>query len=130
MALFKRRHMPGYSRFSLTQKFLLARFCCLCRADGYAAALGDGRGITFGRAGFTTGTGDGLAVVEAYVKLRPVNNTLAPYLPALEQQLAGSGGSAQVSWLSGGHQEEQGMPCVVFVCFKFCSLDCREKPAV
>ncbi|EFN53959.1 hypothetical protein CHLNCDRAFT_53480 [Chlorella variabilis] len=51
--------------------------------DGFAEELGDGRGITFGRAGFTTGTGDGLVVVQRYADLKPENNTLAEYLPAL-----------------------------------------------
>lgn len=50
---------------------------------GYAENLGDGRGITFGRAGFCTGTGDGLVVVEEYTKREP-NNPLASYLPALQ----------------------------------------------
>lgn len=37
------------------------------------------------RAGFTTGTGDGLVVVSRFVRLDPANNTLAPYLPALRR---------------------------------------------
>lgn len=52
---------------------------------GVAEELGDGRGITFGRAGFTTGTGSGLLVVQRYVELAPENNTMAEYLPALER---------------------------------------------
>ena len=49
---------------------------------GYAEALGDGRGITAGRAGFTSGTGDMLEVVRDYTRQKP-NNPLAHYLPAL-----------------------------------------------
>ncbi|KAL4440290.1 hypothetical protein ABPG75_003291 [Micractinium tetrahymenae] len=52
---------------------------------GYAADLKDGRGITFGRAGFTTGTGDGLLVVKRYVEAAPRNNSLARYLPLLHR---------------------------------------------
>ncbi|KAL4429608.1 hypothetical protein ABPG77_008657 [Micractinium sp. CCAP 211/92] len=51
---------------------------------GYAERLGDGRGITYGFAGFTTGTDDGLMVVEEYTRLKP-NNPLATYLPALRK---------------------------------------------
>ncbi len=54
---------------------------------GYANALGDGRGITAGRAGFTSGTGDLVLVVRRYVEQRP-GSPLAGYLPALED-LAG-----------------------------------------
>jgi chitosanase len=50
---------------------------------GYAGALDDGRGITFGRAGFTTATGDGHDLVKRYTAARP-NNPLARYLPRLE----------------------------------------------
>lgn len=51
---------------------------------GYAENIGDGRGITFGRAGFCTGTGDGLMVVKEYTRRKP-NNPLAQYLPALQR---------------------------------------------
>lgn len=50
---------------------------------GAAEALRDGRGITFGRAGFTTQTGDGLRVIERYTTAKP-DNPLARYLPRLE----------------------------------------------
>jgi chitosanase len=53
----------------------------------YAEILGDGRGITAGRAGFTTGTGDLLLVVELYTDTLP-NNPLAVYLPLLRQYAA------------------------------------------
>lgn len=42
----------------------------------------DGRGYTAGRAGFTSGTGDMLLVVEEYATTAP-SNGLAPFLPAL-----------------------------------------------
>ena len=52
---------------------------------GYAEDLGDGRGITFGRCGFCTATGDGVIVIAEYVRRNPdPNNTLAAYLPALQ----------------------------------------------
>ncbi len=44
----------------------------------------DGRGITAGRAGFTSGTGDMYLVVKEYTTQVP-NNTLAIFLPRLEQ---------------------------------------------
>jgi chitosanase len=50
---------------------------------GYTAVLKDGRGITAGRAGFTTGTHDLLQVVQRYTANMP-GNTLAQYLPALK----------------------------------------------
>lgn len=51
---------------------------------GYAENIHDGRGITAGRAGFTSATGDLLAVVERY-SLRVPGNGLAVYLPRLRQ---------------------------------------------
>jgi chitosanase len=50
---------------------------------GFADNIGDGRGITAGRAGFTSGTHDLLLFVQRYTEVRP-DNPLAPYLPALE----------------------------------------------
>ena len=55
---------------------------------GYAQNIGDGRGITCGRVGFTTGTGDWYQVVKAYTALKP-GNVLAPYLPRLQQLASG-----------------------------------------
>lgn len=49
----------------------------------YAEYLGDGRGITFGMIGFTTGTYDGNVLIKYYTKLNPDNN-LAKYIPALD----------------------------------------------
>lgn len=51
---------------------------------GYAEDIGDGRGLTAGRAGFTTATGDLLLVVERYTARRP-NTPLSEYLPALRE---------------------------------------------
>ena len=47
--------------------------------------IDDGRGYTAGVIGFTSGTGDMLEVVKRYVALKPVNNPLQKYLPALEK---------------------------------------------
>ncbi|WP_406405235.1 chitosanase [Streptomyces sp. NBC_00879] len=48
----------------------------------YIEDIDDGRGYTAGIIGFCSGTGDMLAVVERYTKVRP-GNVLAPFLPAL-----------------------------------------------
>ena len=61
---------------------------------GYAERLGDGRGITFGRAGFTTGTGDGFEVVKEYTARRP-HNPLAHDLPRLAQLAAQASGDVR-----------------------------------
>lgn len=66
---------------SLTNVF---EFATVSPQYGYAENIGDNRGITFGRAGFCTGTGDGLMVVEDYTRRKP-NNKLAEYLPALRR---------------------------------------------
>ena len=50
----------------------------------YAENLDDGRGVTSGRAGFTTATCDALAVVEVYTG-RVGDNVLAPFVPELER---------------------------------------------
>jgi chitosanase len=50
----------------------------------YVEDLHDGRGITAGRAGFTTRDGDALQVVEIYSKKVPQNN-LAKFLPELKR---------------------------------------------
>jgi chitosanase len=59
---------------------------------GYAEALGDGRGITAGRAGFTSGTGDMLVIVQAYSE-RVHQNPLAIFLPVLQKLAAEASGS-------------------------------------
>src|SRR3954454_15114944 len=50
---------------------------------GYVENIGDGRGITAGRAGFTSATGDLLLLVRRYTEMKP-DNALASYSPALE----------------------------------------------
>ncbi|MDP9797194.1 chitosanase [Catenuloplanes nepalensis] len=52
---------------------------------GYVEDIRDGRGYTGGIVGFTSGTGDMLAVVARYVAARPRNNGLARFLPALRR---------------------------------------------
>src|SRR3954449_11232854 len=49
----------------------------------YVENIGDGRGITAGRAGFTSGTGDLLLVIRRYSEAKP-DNVLAPYISALQ----------------------------------------------
>jgi chitosanase len=49
----------------------------------YVENIGDGRGITAGRAGFTSATGDLLLLVRRYSEAEP-DNVLAVYIPALE----------------------------------------------
>lgn len=60
--------------------------------------LGDGRGYTCGRAGFTTATGDALEVVKRYTSVKP-GNALASFLTTL-RNLARDG-SDDVSGLGG-----------------------------
>ncbi|MCD9023118.1 chitosanase [Cohnella silvisoli] len=66
---------------------------------GYAENLNDGRGITSGRAGFTTGTGDAYVVVKRFTDLVP-ENPLAQYLSELER-LNTASQKDDVSGLSG-----------------------------
>jgi chitosanase len=61
---------------------------------GYAENLDDGRGITAGRAGFTSATGDMLEVVERYTDLVS-QNPLADYLPRLRELAAAEDGSVE-----------------------------------
>jgi chitosanase len=49
----------------------------------YVENIGDGRGLTAGRAGFTSATGDLLLLVRRYTEIAP-DNALAEYIPALE----------------------------------------------
>src|SRR3954453_15991096 len=50
---------------------------------GYVENIGDGRGITAGRAGFTSATGDLLLLIRRYTEAKP-DNVLAPYISALQ----------------------------------------------
>ena len=63
---------------------------------GYIDNLDDGRGYTAGRAGFTSGTGDLLLVVQRYAQLA-AGNALEKYLPALRKV----NGSDSVAGLDG-----------------------------
>jgi chitosanase len=59
---------------------------------GYVEDLRDGRGYTAGRAGFCSGCGDLLQVVERYVQVKPAA-PLAKYLPRLRRLARLSSGS-------------------------------------
>jgi chitosanase len=61
---------------------------------GSAEVLQDGRGITFGRAGFTTKSGDGYDVIRRYTAAKP-GNPLARYLPRLEVLAREESGSTE-----------------------------------
>jgi chitosanase len=52
-------------------------------AYAYAENIGDGRGYTNGRAGFCTGTGDAIQVIECYRSLRSSGNLMTKYMPGL-----------------------------------------------
>lgn len=58
----------------------------------YAEALGDGRGVTAGRAGFTSATRDLLEVVERYVEIRP-DSDFVPLLSTLRRRARDWSGS-------------------------------------
>ncbi|MGW2250889.1 chitosanase [Kitasatospora sp. NPDC001660] len=58
---------------------------------GYAENINDGRGVTAGRAGFTTNDGDALKVVRAYTAAVP-DNPLARFIPELERLAAAGSG--------------------------------------
>lgn len=58
----------------------------------YVEALGDGRGYTVGRAGFTSATGDLLEVAERYTKVAG-ENALSPLLPRLREVAKNEDGS-------------------------------------
>ena len=79
--------VPG-AGLSPAQKIRAERLTSLFENDtlkfqyGYAEKLGDGRGITAGRVGFTTGTGDACEVVMRFTAQVP-GNGLAVYLPEL-----------------------------------------------
>ncbi len=60
----------------------------------YAENHADGRGITAGRAGFTSATSDMLEVIERYTIIVP-DNLLAEYLPRLRELAADEDGSTQ-----------------------------------
>ncbi len=51
----------------------------------YIEDISDNRGYTGGIIGFTSGTGDMLQLVQYYAQIKPSNNILAKYIPALEK---------------------------------------------
>ncbi|KAH7619362.1 hypothetical protein Ndes2526B_g06335 [Nannochloris sp. 'desiccata'] len=65
----------------------------------YCENTNDGRGFTFGICGFTTKYDDGLAVVQTYQTLQPLNNILAKYVAPLIQ--LAERGSGNVTTLPG-----------------------------
>lgn len=77
--------------FSVSQRRLADRIVSVFENNtpdlqyGYAEYLNDGRGITAGRAGFTTGTRDLLEVLERYERLHP-GSEFAPLLPVLRKR--------------------------------------------
>ncbi len=79
----------GTLSISASQKnAILSMTCCAENSQptfdyGYAENIDDGRGITFGIIGFTTGCGDGTKLLKRIKALDP-NNVLAAYLPAFE----------------------------------------------
>ncbi|HEX3695484.1 MAG TPA: chitosanase [Polyangia bacterium] len=82
---------------------------------GFSSDIGDGRGYTSGRAGFCTGTGDAIIVVQCYAAAKP-GNPLAKFIPELirlEQKFVASNGDLQgdtsglqgytTAWMSSGN---------------------------
>jgi chitosanase len=64
---------------------------------GFSRDIGDGRGYTSGRAGFCTGTGDAIIVVQCYAEAKP-GNPLARFIPELvrlEHQFVSTNGQLQ-----------------------------------
>ncbi|MFN8282390.1 MAG: chitosanase [Chitinophagales bacterium] len=89
------QYEDGLIPFAAKQKILADKIVSIFENDdtiiqyGYVKNLGDGRGYTAGKAGFTSADGDLLQVVQKYTALVP-NNLLVPYLPTL-QTLADDG---------------------------------------
>ncbi len=82
--------ITGKIPFNNEQKILADRIISCFENDdptikyGYIENLNDGRGYTAGKAGFTTGTGDLLALVQLYT-IKVPNNDFVPLLPLLQQ---------------------------------------------
>lgn len=89
---------PGGTGLSADQKRRAEQLTSIFENDtielqyAFVEALGDGRGYTAGRAGFTSATGDLLDVVERY-SARVPGNPLAGYLPRLRELAAYHSGS-------------------------------------
>lgn len=77
----------------------------------YIEDIGDGRGYTAGIIGFTSGTGDLLEVINKYVELKPENNELEKYIPALgsvngTDSHEGLGNSFVSDWIDASQDQE------------------------
>ena len=77
----------------------------------YIEDIGDGRGYTAGIIGFTSGTGDLLEVIDKYIELKPENNELEKYVPALENvngtdSHEGLGDSFIEDWINAAESQE------------------------
>ena len=66
----------------------------------YVENIGDGRGYTAGKFGFTTGTGDAYELIKRYTAKKK-DNLLAKYLPELQRLAKLSSPSGDVSKLVG-----------------------------
>lgn len=78
---------------------------------GYIEDIGDGRGYTAGIIGFTSGTGDLLEVINTYIELKPENNELEKYVPALKavngtDSHEGLGDSFVLDWKKASQNQE------------------------
>lgn len=79
----------GRIALSEAQKYAIWSLTCCAEnsqtsfAYNYAENIGDGRGITFGIIGFTSGTYDGTMLLERVREIEP-SNALARYLPAFK----------------------------------------------
>jgi chitosanase len=77
------------SELSEAQKYAIWSLTCCAEnsqtsfAYNYAENIGDGRGITFGIIGFTSGTYDGTMLLERVREIEPAN-ALVKYLPAFK----------------------------------------------
>jgi chitosanase len=80
----------GSLKFNSQQRLIADQFISIFENGtpeiqyGEAENIGDGRGITAGRAGFTSATGDMRIVIEQYTKIKP-GNSLEVYLGELKR---------------------------------------------
>lgn len=80
----------GNGKLTADQKRRAEQFTSIFENDtielqyAYVEDIGDGRGFTCGRAGFTTATGDAVQVVQLYTDKKS-DNPLAKYLPELKR---------------------------------------------
>lgn len=80
----------GFGNLNIEQRLIADQFISIFENGttdihyNYAENINDGRGITAGRAGFTSGTGDILIVIEKYTHIKP-NNSLSIYIDELKR---------------------------------------------